>query len=101
MLESINRAEESFTGERYNILRVIAAYPLGASLDSDSPEVQKELEEDSHPLATLDQALLLSSLTPSDSVPSILSSLSLTLKRLRDDDKGDGQPSSKLRKIGR
>jgi hypothetical protein len=34
MLASINKPEDSFTGADYNILRVIAAYPLDANLDS-------------------------------------------------------------------
>jgi len=105
MLKPINEAEDCFTGARYNILRVIAAYPLDANLDSQSENIQGAIREDKHPLATLRHAPLLASLTRCDSTPSVLSSLSTSLKRLRgeDDDQADqadvGQPSSKTRKI--
>ncbi|KAH9964718.1 hypothetical protein BGW80DRAFT_1347450 [Lactifluus volemus] len=102
MLESINDVEECFTGERYNILRVVAAYSLGVNFNSRSSKVKEALQEDDHPLAMLNHALLLSSLTPSHSMPSILSSLSTALKRLRDDGKADaGQPRTKVRKTRR
>lgn len=49
MLEAINHAEDCFTGARYNILRVIAAYPLDAAdLASSSLKVQRAIREDNH-----------------------------------------------------
>ena len=89
MLEAINKAEDCFTGARYNVLRVVAAYPLDANSGSRSSEVQDALKEDNHPLASLDHVQLLASLTRCDATPSVLSSLSMSLKRVRI--KGDTQ----------
>ncbi|KAF8238002.1 hypothetical protein L208DRAFT_416279 [Tricholoma matsutake] len=89
MLEAINKAEDCFTGARYNVLRVVAAYPLDANFGSRSLEVQNASLKDNHPLATLDHAQLLNSLTRCDAMPSVLSSLSMSLKRVRT--KGDAQ----------
>ena len=82
MLEAINKAEDSFTGARYNVLRVVAAYPLDVNFVG-SLEVQDALNEDNHPLASLEHAPLLFALTRSDARPSVLSSLSVSLKRIR------------------
>jgi len=99
MLKAINEEENCFTGARYNILRVVAAYPLDADVNSQSSKnIQQAILEDNHPLATLLHAPLLSSLARDDATPSVLSSLR---KRIRDD-VGDqdenGQPGSKSRK---
>jgi hypothetical protein len=100
MLLTINEEEDCFTGARYNILRVIAAYPLDADVNSQASKTIKEaIREDNHPLATLLHAPLLSSLTRCDSTPSVLSSLR---KRIRDeigDQHEVEQPSSKSRKM--
>jgi hypothetical protein len=53
MFKSINDAEDSFTGGQYSILHVIAAYPLDANLKFKSEKVNKTIEQDKHPLATL------------------------------------------------
>ena len=104
MLEAINKAEDCFTGARYNVLRVVAAYPLDANFVTRSLEVQNALNEDNHPLASLEHAPLLSALTRSDATPSVLSSLSMSLKRIRSE--GDAkdqvqQHISKSRKTSR
>jgi hypothetical protein len=104
MLAAINTAEDCFTNGKYNILRVIAAYPLDAKLESRAPseDIRSALLEDSHPLATMNHAALLASLASSDASPSILSSLKRNLKRAREEgdslNKADGQPSEKYRK---
>jgi hypothetical protein len=54
MLAAINDEEDSFTGGRYNILRVVAAYPLDAGISSSQSEKIKEaVNADKHPLAIL------------------------------------------------
>jgi hypothetical protein len=104
MLAAINKAEDCFTNGRYNILRVIAAYPLDAKLESRAPskDIQSALLEDLHPLATMKHSTLLASLATSNGTPSILSLLNRNLKRVREEedglDKADGQPSEKSRK---
>jgi hypothetical protein len=100
MLAAINTAEDCFTNGKFNILRVIAAYPLDAKLESRAPseDIRSALLEDPHPLATMKHDALLASLATTDGVPSILSSLKQNLKRAREVDTADGQPSEKLRK---
>ncbi|KAM6496474.1 hypothetical protein JOM56_009180 [Amanita muscaria] len=88
MLEAINTDDESFTGSRYNVLRVVAAYPLDAWIDSArSEEIANALRGDQHPLATFRHASLLSSLATHDNTRTALSSLACTLKRARENDK--------------
>ena len=104
MLKAINKADDCFTGAQYNVLRVVAAYPLDANFGTRSLEVQKALNEDNHPLASLEHAPLLAALTRCDATPSVLSSLSVSLKRIRSE--GDAKDEvqvhiSKSRKTSR
>ncbi|KIL64829.1 hypothetical protein M378DRAFT_1040593 [Amanita muscaria Koide BX008] len=87
MLEAINTVGESFTGARYNVLRVVVVYPLDGFDPARSEEIASALREDNHPFATLRHAPFLSSLATHDDTPTILSSL--VAKRVRQDD-GDG-----------
>jgi hypothetical protein len=104
MLAAINKAEDCFTNGEYNILRVVAAYPLDAKLESRAPseEIRSALLEDSHPLATMKHATLLASLATFDRTPSILSCLNGNMKRPREEVDHlyhvDDQPSQKSRK---
>jgi hypothetical protein len=82
MLKAINK-EGCYTGAEYNILRVVAAYPLDAKFTTASSKVQRALVEDKHPMATLRHAPLLASLASYNSPLTILSSLSTSLKRAR------------------
>jgi hypothetical protein len=50
MPSSINKKGDCFTGARYNILRVVAAYPLNANFHSRSKSVKAALGEDLQPL---------------------------------------------------
>lgn len=103
MLAAINKPEDCFTGAKFNILRVVAAYPLNANLNSRSNAVQAMLKADEHPIATLKHAPLLASLATSDSTPTILSSLRNNMKRSREAGGQDSvvdQPSSKVRRTG-
>ncbi|KIL55863.1 hypothetical protein M378DRAFT_173230 [Amanita muscaria Koide BX008] len=84
MLELINTDDESFTGSRYNVLRVVAAYPLDDSARSE--EIASALRGDQHPLATFRYASLLSSLATHDNTRTALSSLACTFKRAREND---------------
>lgn len=102
MLTAINRPDERFTTGRYNILRVVAAFPLRANFNSKATDVQKVLGEDTHALALLPQSALTSALATCPSGPSIMSMLTKTLKRTRgkvDDEAEIGEPISKSRKI--
>lgn len=58
MLAAINKGERFTTG-KYNILRVVAAYPLVADFDSASVKVQERLIQDNHALAQLDGTALI------------------------------------------
>jgi hypothetical protein len=81
MLAAINEAHECFTDAWYNILHVVAAYPLDAHIDLESSsEVHAPLQDDQYPLATLRHSQLLASLATCDSTPMMLSSLELSLK---------------------
>lgn len=102
MLTAINKPDERFTTGRYNILRVAAAFPLHANLNSEATEVQKVLWEDNHALALLPQSALTSALATCPYGPSMMSMLTKALKRTRgevDDEAEIGQPISKSRKI--
>lgn len=98
----INKDGGCFTGGQYNILRVIAAYPLNAKFDSTSKHIKSVLGKDQHPLATLRHVPLLASLATDSETCTILSSLQKSLKRQRTDgdvEDEDGQPDAKSRKI--
>ena len=92
MLKSINKGK-LFTGSgpglEYNILRVVAGFPLAADLPSKSYHIQTAISEDSHPLATLKPNLILAAIATSEFPSNILSSLSTSLDNARpqsDDD---------------
>ena len=102
MLTAINKPGEGFTTGRYNILRVVAAFPLNANFNSRAAEVQNMLREDNHALAILPRSILTSALATCPYGPFIMSMLTKTLKRTRgevDDDAEVGQPSLKSRKV--
>ena len=100
MLAAINTPEECFTGVKYNILRVIAAYPLDAWVDGGrSPEIKSAIDADPHPLATLRHGPLLSSLATCHGTPTILLALAPSLKRPRNDNvKDDARHGPKQKK---
>jgi hypothetical protein len=97
MLAAINKREDAFTGGDFNILRVVAAYPLDVNLHSRSKFDEAALLADRHPLATLKRATLLTSLATSDSTPTILTDLISRLKRSRGQDLVIGLPSRKTK----
>lgn len=103
ILAAINQ-EDCFTGATYNILRVVATYPLQANFANErSKKLTDALNEDKHPIASMKHSSLLASLVMSDDTPSILSSL--RAKRLREaEDPDEGaefeQPSEKMRRLG-
>ena len=80
MLAAINTPDECFTGARYNILRVVAAYPFDAKIDATmrSNEIKVAVEADQHPLATLRHGSLLSALATYDGTLTIMSALALS-----------------------
>jgi len=82
-LEAINLRSEAFTQGQYNILRVIAAYPLEAHLGSSSKEVEAALGEDNHALATLSVTALVAALATTTAGASMMRMLKAELKRLR------------------
>jgi hypothetical protein len=101
MLEAINTPDECFTGARYNILRVVAAYPLDAKIDATtrSKEIRDAIEADPRPLATLRHGSLLSALATYDGTPTILSALALSMKRPRNNDvEGDAGSDPKRKR---
>jgi len=102
MLAAINKPGEGYTTGRYNLLRVVAAFPLSANFNSKAAAVTNALREDNHALALLPRSALISALATCPYGPSIMSMLTKTLKRTRgevDDEAEVGQPSPKSRKI--
>jgi hypothetical protein len=84
LLEGINiPSGECFTGGKYNVLRIIAAFPLGVDFNSTSKKVWKTLKDDNHPLAFLPGSVLTSALATMSYAPSIFESLINTLRRKR------------------
>jgi hypothetical protein len=83
MLAAINKPEDCFIGEKalYNVLRVVAGFPLGANFDVASKKIKTAIAQDPHPLATLNHASLVASLRRFNDVPSILAWLAKSIKR--------------------
>jgi hypothetical protein len=100
MLNSINKGP-CFTGEQFNILRVVAAFPLTSNMNSASTHVQAAIKGDGHPLATLNPEVLFAALARFDGTPSIMSTLTVALKRACEDEAADkaSQPDAKSRRI--
>jgi hypothetical protein len=97
MLEAINPESERFTDGRYNILRVVVAFPVDANFSSSAAGVQKVLKEDSHELAKLKHSALVSTLADSEG-ESTISMLKNALKRRYDgDDNGDNRASKRVK----
>lgn len=82
-LEAINQPLESFTEGRYNILRVIAAYPLEVGLESRSKYVKEALQRDKHTLALLQRSALVAAVATNPRATSILTMLMRELKEKR------------------
>jgi hypothetical protein len=89
VLAAINK-DERFTAGKYNILRLVAAYPLDADFEARGEKVAKVLEEDNHALALMRRSTLASILATENQVPSVLSSLAVALNMARDGDNRDG-----------
>ena len=97
MLEAINPESERFTDGRYNILRVVVAFPVDENFSSSAAGVQKALKEDSHALAKLKHLALVSALADPDG-ESIISMLKNALKRPHDDeDDGDDRAPKRVK----
>jgi hypothetical protein len=97
MLNAINPRSARFTTGRYNILRVVAAFPLDADFSSTSTKVQKALNEDNHALAQLAYEKLICALTDPEG-ELILPMLSKAVKRPRDNDDDSGRAPKKVNK---
>ena len=89
MFDAINQ-EAPWTGADFNILRVVAAFPLAANVDSSSKYVKAKLKEDSHPLATLSRERLLDALCATPEGESVVSQLSTMVERARQTSPADG-----------
>jgi hypothetical protein len=97
MLSAINQ-EPCFTGATYNVLRVIAAFPHRADFSTPSKAVAAALQDDNHPIATMNQDLLVESLSREPKVTEILQTLIIRHKRARDDTDNDVPAMSKRKK---
>jgi len=106
MLGAINHGD-SFPGLQYNILRVVAAFPLGADFKSSRGAVQEALGEDRHPLARLSRATLTAELATCQDCKSLLGKLNGKLKTARaeldegSDDEAGGDVGRLNRKLKR
>jgi len=85
MLAAINGADSCWTGAEYNILRVVAAFPLAADLDSKSKLVATMLKHDKHPLATLSNVSLVAELVARPESKSCVDSLCRIAKKKHDE----------------
>ncbi|CAG8719929.1 11572_t:CDS:2, partial [Acaulospora colombiana] len=104
MLEYINKPSKGpFMGGRYNILRVVAAFPLDVNFSSISKHVQDALSEDKHDLASFSHTALVSALaTISDYGENMVKELMKGVEehRLKPSGGGDAsEPSPKRRKM--
>jgi len=102
MLGAINLGD-CFTGLQYNILRVVAAFPLDANFGSLSKVVQTALDGDRHPLAKLSQVILTAELATCPDGKSFVNLLQGKLKRAHeetrsDDEAEEDRPNAKRRK---
>jgi hypothetical protein len=99
MLAAIGK--DTATG-MYNILRVVGAFPLTADFNSRSTDVRDALENDGHALAQLFRPALTTALATTSHSRSILSMLTVGLKRSRgevDDEAEDDEPRRKSQRI--
>ena len=92
-----------FTKGKYNLLRVVAAFPLEASFESWSAQVKRALSKDVHPLATLPARSLTSALATCRDGQSIVDQLVRGLKRARaepEEDEAEEQGPKAKRRAG-
>jgi hypothetical protein len=80
MLDAINQGDR-FTGPKYNILRLVAAFPLDVNFKSSSLAVKQVLSQDTHALAKLSRTALMAELAINLDTRSFLNQLNGTLKR--------------------
>jgi len=94
MLDSINQGP-CFTGAKYNILRVVAAFPLDADFYTRSTAVAAVLEQDHHPLAKLSRTDLTLELSAHPELKVILDDLTTKTKRNREESDEDPNSNTK------
>ncbi len=101
MLGAINQGP-CFAGPKYNILQVVAAFPLDVNFTSKSQAVRNAIQEDTHPLAKLSRLVLTTELTTCKDGKSFVNQLNRTLKRAcleleegSDDEAEDDRPMAK------
>ena len=103
MLGAINQGNH-FVGPEYNLLRVVAAFPLDVDFMSSSKAVQDALQEDTHPLAKLPRAVLTAELATFQDGGLFVRQLNGTLKRgrgQRDEGSEDGPKAKRRSGVGR
>ena len=98
MKDAIN-LEDQFTDGEYNILRVVAAFPLDVNFDSTSKKVQESMEKDVHALAKLSQTAFTAELATSPDRRSLLGDLREYLKRSRDKAEGDRRKKKESKRV--
>jgi hypothetical protein len=98
MLSAINQGP-CFTGAKYNVLRVIAAFPQLAKFSTTSKAVATTLRNNNHPIAIMREDRLVESLAREPEITEILTTLMIRHKRAKDgDDIDDKVPASKRKK---
>lgn len=96
MLGFINIQAPLSASRPYNILQVIAGFPLNINFDSSSVEVQVAISENNHPLAKLSNKAYSEGLGDSEAGRSIINQLlSLKKTRQRDDETLDDRPTAR------
>jgi hypothetical protein len=83
MLAAINTPDDCFVDENalYNVLRVVAGFPLDANFDVESEKIKTAIVRDPHPLATLNHTALVASLNRFSDVPPILAWLAKRIQK--------------------
>ncbi len=99
MLEAVNK-NVPFTKGKYNLLRVVAAFPLETNFNSRRTRVQRARYAKTHPLAKLPMSFLILALATCHLGKSIVDQLAGSLERARavleEDEAEDQRPKAKI-----
>lgn len=81
MLGSINQEDQLFAGPQYDMLRVVARFPLDMNFNSSRKYVQSAICEDNHPLARLQSLVFTAGLGTSEGCESYVTQVRHSLEK--------------------
>jgi hypothetical protein len=106
MLEAINMGSQPFTGDIYNILRVVVAHPLDANFNSPSSISKTTPSNVNLPFARLVPEVFTAELATCDHGKALVERFTGGLKRARESfeegeegEEGEAGPSTKRREV--